>query len=165
MSRLDSFINRMTAQRDCLNQVADWLGGATLTDPVLELGLGNGRTYDHLRSLFPQAPIFVFDRAMKANPKSAPPEGFMILGEITETLPVIRPRLGAGARLVHSDLGTGIPETTAPILRFLEQALPPLLAEGGYIVADQRLTVPSWRSVPLPDGIAEGRYFIWQQGR
>lgn len=162
MSRLDSFINRMTAQRDCLNQVAEWLGGAALADPVLELGLGNGRTYDHLRSLFPRAPIFVFDRAMKANPKSAPSADFMILGEIAETLPAIRPRLGAGARLVHSDLGTGVPETTAPILRFLEQALPPLLADGAYIVADQRLTVPSWQPVALPDSVAEGRYFIWQ---
>lgn len=165
MSRLDSFINRMVAQRDCLNEVATWLGGDRLTDPVLELGLGNGRTYDHLRSLFPKAPIFVFDRAMKANPKSAPPPEFMILGEIAETLPGISPRLNGGARLVHADLGTGVPETTAPILRFLERALPPLLADGAYIVTDQALTVAAWEPVALPAGVTEGRYFIWQQRR
>ena len=42
MSRLDSFIRRMSAQRDCLNHVADLL--ADVEGPVMELGLGNGRT-------------------------------------------------------------------------------------------------------------------------
>ena len=162
MSRLDSFINRMVAQRACLNFIAPHLGGPGLTEPVLELGLGNGRTYDHLRELFPSAPIFVFDRAMRANPKSAPPEAMMILGDVRETLPAIRPRLGAGARLIHSDIGDGSRDTTEPLVRALEQALPPLLADGAYIIADQKMSVPNWHPLPLPDGVAEGRYYIWQ---
>ncbi|WP_395829033.1 class I SAM-dependent methyltransferase [Elstera sp.] len=162
MSRLDSFINRMVAQRACLNFIAPHLGGPGLTEPVLELGLGNGRTYDHLRELFPSAPIFVFDRAMRANPKSAPPEAMMILGDVRETLPAIRPRLGAGARLIHSDIGDGSRDTTEPLVRALEQALPPLLADGAYIIADQKMSVPTWHPLPLPDGVAEGRYYIWQ---
>lgn len=152
----------MVAQRACLNFIASQVNGPTLTEPVLELGLGNGRTYDHLRELFPNAPIFVFDRAMNANPKSAPPADKMILGDVRETLPAIRARLGGGARLIHSDIGDGVAETTAPLIRFLEQALPPLLADGAYIVADQKMNVPTWHALPLPEGIADGRYFIWQ---
>ena len=50
MSRLDSFIRRLEAQRACLNRAAELIGD--LEGVVLELGLGNGRTYDHLRELF-----------------------------------------------------------------------------------------------------------------
>ena len=49
MSRLDSFIRRIGAQRNVLNAVAQRI--AAIDGPVLELGLGNGRTYDHLREL------------------------------------------------------------------------------------------------------------------
>ena len=52
MSRLDSFIRRMTAQRDILNQIATQSLLPESGD-VLELGLGNGRTYSHLREVFP----------------------------------------------------------------------------------------------------------------
>ncbi len=51
MSRLDSFIRRLTAQRDILNSIIDLVG--EIEGPVLEFGLGNGRTYDHLRENFP----------------------------------------------------------------------------------------------------------------
>ena len=58
MSRLDSFIRRMTAQRDILNHICDTV--KELEGPVLELGLGNGRTYDHLRERFPEQVIPVY---------------------------------------------------------------------------------------------------------
>ena len=50
MSRLDSFRRRLTAQIDGLNWAADNLPDM---GDVLELGLGNGRTYDHLREHLP----------------------------------------------------------------------------------------------------------------
>ena len=59
MSRLDSFIRRMAAQRDILNALAPALHG--ITGPILEFGLGSGRTYDHLRGLFPDRRIIVFE--------------------------------------------------------------------------------------------------------
>ena len=58
MSRLDSFIRRLEAQRACLEYAAGQI--RDLPGPVLELGLGNGRTYDHLRELLPEREIFVF---------------------------------------------------------------------------------------------------------
>ena len=47
MSRLDSFIRRLQAQRACLDRAAELV--RDLPGPVVEIGLGNGRTYDHLR--------------------------------------------------------------------------------------------------------------------
>ena len=52
MSRLDSFIRRLEAQRACLDRAAELI--RDIDGHVLELGLGNGRTYDHLRGLFPE---------------------------------------------------------------------------------------------------------------
>src|SRR5690606_30152177 len=101
MSRLDSFIRRLTAQRDILNHVA-----AVLRLPVgdvLELGLGNGRTYSHLRETFPDRRIIAFDRALVAHPDSTPRPEDLILGEIRETTTGFE---GTGAALVHSDIGT-----------------------------------------------------------
>src|SRR4051812_32560738 len=60
MSRLDSFIGRMTAQRDILNHIHA-KGMLIEEGAVLEIGLGNGRTYSHLRELFPERRIVVFD--------------------------------------------------------------------------------------------------------
>jgi S-adenosyl-L-methionine methyltransferase len=64
MSRLDSFIARMKAQRDCLNHLKPAIDA--LPGPILEVGLGNGRTYDHLRELFPGRDIYVFERKVAA---------------------------------------------------------------------------------------------------
>ena len=60
MSRLDSAIARLKAQRVCLGVAAEML--SELPGHVLELGLGNGRTYDHIRGLMPERKIYVFDR-------------------------------------------------------------------------------------------------------
>ena len=71
MSRLDEFILRMQAQRACIDEVA--LRMLDHPGPVLEVGLGNGRTYDHLRLKFPQRAVYVFDREVAAHPDCIPP--------------------------------------------------------------------------------------------
>ena len=60
MSRLDSFIRRLAAQRACLDRAAALID--EIDGPVLEFGLGNGRTFDHLRERLPGRAIFVFER-------------------------------------------------------------------------------------------------------
>ncbi len=60
MSRLDSFIRRLKAQRACLGLAAELI--RDVPGPLLELGLGNGRTYDHLREIMPGREIYVFER-------------------------------------------------------------------------------------------------------
>ena len=53
MSRLESFIRRMQAQRDCINLAAELV--ADVPGVVWEFGLGNGRSFDHLRENCPAA--------------------------------------------------------------------------------------------------------------
>ena len=103
MSRLDSFIRRMQAQRDCL----DWAARAIAGRPgcVLELGLGNGRTYDHLRERLPDRAIYVFDRRIAAHAGCIPPDDRLYLGAVSDTLPRAAAELGPSAVLIHSDLG------------------------------------------------------------
>ncbi len=85
MSRLDSVIRRLRAQRACLQRAAEMI--RDLPGPVLELGLGNGRTYDHLRQTLPDREIFVFEREVAADPDCVPDAAHLLLGDIRETLP------------------------------------------------------------------------------
>ncbi len=162
MSRLDSFLRRVAAQRDCLNMAAGLVGG--LQGPVLDLGLGNGRTFDHLRDLFPQREIFVFDRQVAAHPDCIPDDEHMILGEIRDTLPVAMERIGAPAVLAHSDVGTGDAASNAVLAAFVGPALGRLMQPGGIIVSDQPMTAAGWTPMDLPPGVADGRYFMWRAG-
>ncbi|GLQ05003.1 class I SAM-dependent methyltransferase [Sneathiella chinensis] len=161
MSRLDSFIRRVTAQRDCLNRAAELLAGTN--GVVLELGLGNGRTYDHLRSLFGAGDIYVFDRHVKAHPDCIPDDEHMIIGDFLETLPQAGKALPAPAKLAHCDIGSGDKAASVMLAEKLGRILPPLLGSGSLIVSDQPFVVSGWEAVSLPDGVQEGRYHIYRQ--
>jgi hypothetical protein len=162
LSRLDSFIRRLTAQRDCLALAARLI--ADVPGPVLELGLGNGRTYDHLRSLLPDREIFVFDRRIAAHPECVPDAAHMILGDVRETLPAALATLGARAALAHCDVGTGVRSDNDSLAAFVGPAVAALMAPGGIVVSDQKLTVSGWTPVPLPPGVEPGRYFVNRVG-
>jgi hypothetical protein len=160
MSRLESHLRRIAAQRDCLNHARDLIAG--LGGPALELGLGNGRTYDHLRQILPEREIFVFDRRVRAHPVCVPDEAHMILGDFLDTLPAARERIGRPAALAHCDVGSGDAGANRELARRLGPALAPLMAPGAVIVCDQELRVPGWTGLDLPAGVAPGRYFIWR---
>ena len=159
MSRLDSFIRRMQAQRDCLNHVAPRVREAE--GPILEIGLGNGRTYDHLRELFPGRAIYVFDRHIASHPECIPPPELMFLGDVRETVPLASKRLGRSAALIHSDLGTGDHAANNQLGDWLGPAIDLLLAPGGVVVANQPLSVPGWSRQPDPPDVPRDRYFIY----
>ena len=125
MSRLDSFIRRLEAQRACLDATPDWIAG--IDGPILELGLGNGRTYDHLRGLHPTRAIYVFERQPAAHPDCMPDREHLILGDIRSTLPAVLPRLPGRAAMVHNDLGTGDARVNAELALWLAVQLPPLV--------------------------------------
>src|SRR6516225_6046278 len=71
LSRLDSFIRRMQAQRSLIAYVSDAI--RDLEGPVLELGLGQGRTYDHLKVTFPKRRVIVLDRRVSRHAVAIPP--------------------------------------------------------------------------------------------
>jgi hypothetical protein len=162
VSRLDSFIERISAQRDCLNEIARRLGGRP--GPILELGLGNGRTYDHLRRLFADHDVFAFDRKIVAHPACVPPDRLMVLGDFRATLGHALERIGGHAILAHADFGSPDLAGTAELAAFLGPALDPLMAQGGYVVSDQTLSVARWRAIAPPPTVRPERYFIWQVG-
>ncbi|MGH6900449.1 MAG: class I SAM-dependent methyltransferase [Geminicoccaceae bacterium] len=160
MSRLDSFIRRLEAQRACLELAAGQIRG--LPGPVLELGLGNGRTYDHLRALLPEREIFVFEREVNAHPDCIPDAAHLILGDVRATLPQAHRRLPGPAALAHIDVGTGDVARNAALAAWLAGVLPPLLAERAWVVSDQPLHGPALAPQAPPSGIAPDRYFLYR---
>lgn len=160
MSRLDSAIRRLQAQRDCLALAVGLI--ADVPGPVLELGLGNGRTYDHLRELLPEREIFVFDRQVAAHPDCIPNEEHMLLGGFLDTVPAAADRIGAPAALAHCDIGSGDIAATAALAAALAPLLVPLLAPGAVVVSDQPLKLPRAVALPLPGGVAKGRYYLFR---
>ncbi|MEA3291604.1 MAG: class I SAM-dependent methyltransferase, partial [Pseudomonadota bacterium] len=112
MSRLDSAIRRLQAQRECLDCAAKRI--ASKPGIVLEIGLGNGRTYDHLRSRLPGREIYVFDRQAAPHPFCLPEEQYLVLGDLYATLPEFLGRRAGQVVLVHCDIGSGQPAITDP---------------------------------------------------
>ena len=167
MSRLDSFIRRLDAQRACL----DWAAGAVraLSGPVVELGLGNGRTYDHLREkLGAGRSIFALDRQLAAHPACVPDPQHLILGDFRDTLPALARRLGPVAALVHADTGSGDAAASQAQARWMAGPLDALLAPGGLVLSDQNMAEDDqapkdWQLERLPPGVPAGRYFIYRK--
>ena len=161
MTRLDSVIRRLTAQRDLLDWATREMSAQGL---VLELGLGNGRTYDHLRDRLPGREIYVFERSPAAHPDSTPPDEYLIVGDIFETLPLFTERFGAGsAALIHADIGTGDAEANRELARRLSPLIESLLQPGGMLVADRVFDLPSCTDISAQTGVAEGRYFVYRR--
>ena len=161
MSRLDSFIRRLEAQRACIDAAAQWV--AELDGPVFELGLGNGRTYDHLRDRLEGRDIFVFERQLAAHPACIPDPEHLFLGDIHETLPAALPRFEGRVALIHSDIGTGDAEGNAGIAAYLSGYLAKFLRPGGLVISDQPMTLSAADSLSLPEGVKPGRYFIYRR--
>jgi hypothetical protein len=160
MSRLDSFIARMQAQRDCLNHLKPLV--EHLPGPILEVGLGNGRTYDHLRQLFPGRDIYVFERIVAAHPDCIPPDDRLFLGEVRDAIPRALHRLGGRAALIHTDLGTGDHAANMAMGEWLGPALDTLAAPGAWVLANQPLAVARWQRQPDPPGVPRDRYFLYR---
>lgn len=158
MSRLDSFIRRVTAQRAVLDYVVGLLGA--LDGPVLELGLGNGRTFDHLRERLPGRRILAFDRALVAHASSVPPAGDLVLGEIAETA---RLHVGIGAALVHADIEVNEAAVDAATALWLAELAPALLAPGGLVASGLALRHEALAPLALPEGVPAERYFLYRR--
>jgi S-adenosyl-L-methionine methyltransferase len=161
VSRLDSFIRRLEAQRACLEMAADLVRG--LDGEVLELGLGNGRTYDHLRKLFPHRDIYVCERTVAAHPDCVPPPQFLLLGDMRETLPTLRARLAERVVLAHLDPGNGEIAASKALADQLAPLIVPLLQLNGVLVSEPAITADRLSALPLPGGIEPGRYNLYRR--
>ena len=161
-SALDRMIDRLATQRACLGHAAALVAG--LSGPVLELGLGKGRTYDHLRRLLPEREIFVFDRTLHAPAAYVPDPSHLILGELTETLGGAGAQIGAPVALAHADIGTSDRDADAPLAARVGACLAELMRPDGVVLSDRDLAVPGWRPLELPPDAGAWPYFMWRTG-
>lgn len=162
MTRLESAIRRLTAQRLLL----DWAAREIADKPglILELGLGNGRTYDHLRDRLPGRDIYVFERSPAAHPDSTPPASHLLVGDIFETLPGFIARMGERSSiLVHADIGSGDQAENSRLAARLSPFLARLLAPSALVLADRALNLPEAQDITKETGVSEGRYFVYRQ--
>lgn len=160
-SRLDLFVDRMVSQRACLDHAAGII--ADMKGPVFELGLGNGRTYHHMRHIMPERDIFVFERAVASHPDSTPPEDMVLLGDVFETLPQALERFGPKAVLIHADLGGHNAQKNDLFAQKVSPIIAPLLAVGGLMVSSDRMYFDDLVEQPLPDGAVSDRCFIYRR--
>jgi hypothetical protein len=165
MDRLEVMIARLVTQRAALDAAARLV--AQLDGPVLEIGLGKGRTYSHLRSLFPEREIYAFDRDLHALPDATPPEGFLLLGDFRDTLTAMAEELHRPAAFAHADIGSEDRDQDAALARAIAGPIVALMAAGGLVLGDRALSHPRLREidtpkVELPPGIAPWRYFTYR---
>jgi hypothetical protein len=160
LSRLASFIRRLEAQRACLDLAAGLIAG--LEGPVLELGLGNGRTYDHLRGLLPDRDIYVFERCVAAHPDCVPPPHLLYLGDMRDTLRGAAAALSGRAALAHLDPGTGDVAASRALAAELSPLILPLLRPGAILVSEPAIAAAELAVLPLPAGVADGRYHLYR---
>ncbi len=163
LTRLDKAIRRLKAQRTCLNwAVAEAAGIAGV---VIELGLGNGRSFDHLRARLPGRDIYVFERSPQAHPDSTPAPDRLIVGNLEETLPAARARFAGKAAFVHSDIGTGDDARNRRFAGWLGPQILPLLAPGAIVASDQALPALAEFKIAPPEGVGEDRYYLYRVPR
>ncbi len=157
MSRLDSMLRRLAAQRDGLNWAAEQIFG--LEGEVLDLGLGNGRTYDHLREILPDRRIRVIDRVLQCHPSCTPPEADFLEGEAE---PMLRRLAESGVRvaLAHYDFGSGIKENDVAEAARLSPRLAAVMQPGGLVVSGQPLV--GLEQITGPETIAPDRYLFYR---
>ncbi|MBB96489.1 MAG: hypothetical protein CML68_18070 [Rhodobacteraceae bacterium] len=157
MSRLDSMLRRLTAQRDGLNWAAEQV--ADLDGDVLDLGLGNGRTYDHLREILTGRRIWVIDRVLQCHPSCEPPAADFLQGEAAPMLAELATR-STGVALAHYDLGRGIKEDDVAEAAALSADLARVMVPGGLIVSGQPLV--GFTPFEGPRTIAPDRYLFYR---
>lgn len=157
MSRLDSMLRRLTAQRDGLNWAASQI--AALDGDVLDMGLGNGRTYDHLREILPDRRIWVMDRVLQCHPSCTPSEQDFLQGEaepMLERLAQGGPRIA----LAHYDFGMGIKENDVAEAARLSPLIARVMKPGGLLISGQPLV--GFEQISGPDTIAPDRYLFYR---
>lgn len=159
MSRLDSMMRRLSAQRDGLEWAKQQI--ESVAGDVVDMGLGNGRTYDHMCEILPDRRIWVIDRVLQCHPSCVPPEQDFLQGEAEEMLVKLAQNENKIA-FAHYDFGFGVKEKDVAEAARLSPFIAALMAPGGVIVSGQPLV--GFKPLQGPDSIAPERYNFYQLG-
>ena len=157
MSRLDSMLRRLTAQRDGLNWAAAQING--VDGDVLDMGLGNGRTYDHLREILPGRRIWVMDRVLQCHPDSTPPAEDFLQGEAEPMLEKLAQN-GSGIAMANYDFGRGIKSEDVAEAARLSPMIAKVMLPGGLLISGQPLV--GFDQIKGPETIAPDRYLFYR---
>lgn len=162
LTRLEKLLFRLEAQYLCLT----WAFREVAERPgvVFELGLGHGRTYDHMREHLPGRDIYVFDRELDCFDDCVPPDENLFLGDIGDTLAAAGRRFQRQVVLAHCDMGSYSAAHNQAMSDLLSRHLPPVLAPAAIVLSDLPLDLPDARALPLPAGARDGRYFLYRTG-
>jgi S-adenosyl-L-methionine methyltransferase len=163
ISRLEKLYFRLEAQNACLAWTLEKM--SSHPGVVFEIGLGQGRTYDHLRRYLPGRDIFVFDRQIKSYPDCTPDAEHLLLGDLSVTLPQAASRFAGKVILAHSDVGSFSAEGNVAISGLVSALLMPALADGAFILSDLPLAIPNALPLPLPAGAREDHYYLYRFSR
>lgn len=157
MSRLESMRRRLTAQIDGINWAADLI--KDIDGDVLEMGLGNGRTYDHLRQEITDRRIWVIDRILKPHPSCIPPEQDFLMGEAQDMLTRLTDE-GRKMALAHYDFGHGVKELDVAEGAALSPFIAQVMTKGGLVLSQQPLV--GFTQIKGPDTIDPERYLFYR---
>jgi S-adenosyl-L-methionine methyltransferase len=165
MSRLDRFIKRMQAQRALLDQVCiDLNAPGALPGAFIELGLGNARTYDHVRERLIGRRIVVFDRSAAPKHGVIPLAADFFVGDIRDTARIYVATNGQTAAVVHADLGDGSAAYNADIQSWLPDTCCLLLQPGGLVLSSTPLNDPRLRQLDVTPDATAGGYTCYRAG-
>jgi hypothetical protein len=148
---------RLTAQIDGINWAAEQIGG--VAGDVLEMGLGNGRSYDHLRQQIKGRRIWVVDRVLKCHPSCVPPPADFLQGEAEDMLQRLADE-GARIALAHYDFGFGVKERDVEEGARLSPLIAAVMVPGGLVLSQQPLV--GLEQISGPDTIDPERYLFYR---
>lgn len=160
MDFLSRMIARLSAQKACLDRAAALV--ADLPGPVLEVGLGKGRTYDRLRTLFPQRTIYAFDREVHCATRLRPPADRLFLGDFCDALPAAFARLGRSAVLAHVDLGSEDAARDRALAAAVAPLVDRLVVAGGIVLCDRPMDAVGWHALPAPMETGAFAYYLYR---
>lgn len=160
LTRLDKLFYRLQAQHVCLDWAFREIAGRE--GVVFEMGLGHGRTYDHLRIHLPDRDIYVLDREVDSFDDCIPPPDRLLLGDIAVTLAAAAGRFAGRVILAHADLGSYSEEHNRAMPGKVGPYLPAVLAPGAIVLSDLPLELEGAVALPMPDGAREGSYFLYR---
>ena len=157
MSRLESFLRRLTAQRNGLNWAASQISG--VSGDALELGLGSGRSYDHMRATISKRRIWVIDRALDCHPSCTPPAADFLEGDAEDMLCRLA---GQNVKLAvaHYDFGIGVKDLDISEATALSPFIARVMAPDGVLLSSQPLV--GFNRVEGPADISPDRYWFYR---
>lgn len=159
-TRLEKTLYRLEAQYACITWALQQISGRP--GAVFEIGLGLGRTFNHLRHHLPDRRIVVFERQVQSYPDCTPDPGQLVLGDLGDTLPAAARQFEGQVVLAHSDVGTFERDHNAAMAGLVGAHLPRALAPGAIVMSDLPLEMDGAQALDLPPGAREDRYYLYR---